>query len=228
MITIPLVGRIHQNYADMAEYLKNKIVQDISGELADVIHPCTNILEKWFQQNLPLRDVRAIFFVRNLFTPRELHIRKVSKYLTGRENQMTEESLVEQGILILPFEYFEITATFSTVEHSVDEVVFLNRYINAYIISAIGCLNPRERSPIIILEDDYSKDYTLEEIISTYDVFSLAPQVIDRLDFGIYIDAEIPHTEMPIKLSTFYYIDAYKKREPKIINQFISQICHKL
>lgn len=228
IVNIPLAGNIHSTYSDMLEYLKNHILSTASVELSELIHPCTNIFEKWFQQDLPLRNVRVIFLVRNFLSPRELHIRKVSKYLTGRENQMSEEELIKQGILILPFEYFELTSSHTNNEYSIEEVNCLNRYINSYIMSSVGVSNPRERCAIVIYEDAFSQTSHFSGIIDTYESYSMSPEMLGTLDFGIYIDAEIPHTEMPIKLGTFYCIDAYQKREPKKINQFISQICHKL
>lgn len=228
-VNIPFAGSIHQTYEDLILYIKNFILSNVStNELSDVIHPCTNVFEKWFQQNLPLRNVRAIFLVRNFLSPRDFHVRKVSKYLTGRENQMTEEDLVTQGILILPFEYFEITASHSTNEYGVEEVNHCNQYINSYLLAAIGSLNPRERCPIVIYEDAFSTTTSFSNIFDLYQHYGFSPEMLGTLDFGVYIDEEIPHTEMPIKLGTFYYIDAYHKREPKKINQFISQICHKL
>lgn len=228
IVNIPLAGNIHSTYSDMINYLRNSILDRISNELSEVIHPCTNIFEKWFQQNLPLRNVRVIFLVRNFLSPRELHIRKVSKYLTGRENQMTEEDLIKQGILILPFEYFELTSAHINNEYSIEEVNHTNNYINSYVMSAIGLSNPRERCAVVIYEDGFSQTSHFSNILDVYESYSMSPEMMGILDFGIYIDAGIPHTEMPIKLGTFYCIDAYQKREPKIINQFISQICHKL
>lgn len=232
MINIPVAGNVQQIYEHVVNYCKLEVDSNINlssygGSLSEVIHPCTNLFEKWFQQKLPLRDVRAIFFVRNFLSPREFHVRKASKMLTGRES-MTEEDLIKEGILILPFTYFEVIASAANNIYLIDEVAMTCNIINAFIISEISVKNPRERLPIIIVEDEYDQYNSFSQIYESYMHLGKGTQATGILDFGLYIDSEIPPTEMPIKLGHFYFLNTHSKREPKVIKQFISQICHKL